>query len=163
MQDMKSHFSIRNLVLSLVVVAGLIVIVFIYAEPVLRISTIPNEPSVDLNRNMQMLAGYLEQKIGMRVEYRSKRNGDALIKSLLFKELDLVWIDAARLERIQSHGNDGVMPIILRRGDTYITPISARMPSDGTYSWTVRAGLDVELRQKLIDAFLTMDVDHDKK
>jgi ABC-type phosphate/phosphonate transport system substrate-binding protein len=162
MQNKMSLFSPRNLVICLAIFAGLVAIVTFYAEPVLRISIIPGEPPFLVNRKMQLLTEYLEQKIGMKVEFRPKRSGDALVESLLFKELDLVWIDGARLAQARSLTNDGVMPIVQREEDEFFSPLSAGTPPDRAYSWVVRAGMDTELRKKLTAAFLTMHTDSGK-
>ena len=154
---MQSLFSFRNLFISLATFVGLLVIVALYAEPVLRISVIPEGQPSAIKRNMHLLSGYLEKKIGMRVEYRPKRNGDALLESLLYKELDLVWIDGARLALARSQSRDGVSSIVQRRGGGFV--LSADASSDRTYSWAIREGLDAELRQKLVDAFLAMGAD----
>jgi len=161
-QNKESLFNLSNLIVSLAVLAGLVVLASLYAEPVLRISTIPDESPVVVNRKMQLLTSYLEQKIGMKVEFRPMRNGDALVETLLFKELDLVWIDGTRLARARTLSNDGITPIVQRAEDQLVSPLSVGTPPDFVYSWAVRAGLDVELRQKLTNAFLTMDADNDK-
>lgn len=156
MANKQSLFSFRNLIFSLAVFIGLLTVVTRYAEPMLRISTIPEGSPIVMNRNMHLLAGYLERKIGMRVEYRPKRNGAALVESLLFKELDLVWIDGARLALARSKSHGGVAAIVQRKGEVFVLSTSVGEPSDQTYSWAIREGLDAELRQKLTDAFLTM-------
>lgn len=162
MQNMQSLFSPRNLVIyfimSLTVIVGLLVIVALYAEPVLRISTIIDGPPAVMKRNMNLLAGYLEKKIGMRVEYRPKPDGEAMVESLLYKELDLVWIDGARLAMARSQGHTGVLSIVQRGKGGFIP--SADALSDRTYSWAIREGLDDALRQKLTDAFLTLGADN---
>lgn len=154
MENKQSLFSFRNLIFSLAVFAGLLTVVTRYAEPVLRISIIPEGQPMTTNRNMQLLAGYLESKIGMQVEYRPKRDGAALVDSLLYKELDLVWIDGARLAQVQSKSHGGVAAIVQRKGEEFV--LSTAASSDHTYSWAIREGLDAKLRQKLTDAFLTM-------
>ncbi|MDX8386096.1 MAG: PhnD/SsuA/transferrin family substrate-binding protein [Gallionella sp.] len=159
---MQSLFSLRNLAISLAVFVGLLVIVAIYAEPVLRISTIIDGPPAAIKRNMHLLAGYLERKIGMRVEYRPKRDDDAMVVSLLYKELDLVWIDGARLALARSQGHDGVLSIVQRGGSGFVRSASVGDSSDPTYSWAIREGLDAELRQKLTDAFLAIGTDSGK-
>jgi len=156
MKNTQSLFSLRNLIFSLAVFAGLLTVVTRYAEPVLRISIIPEGPPMMMNRNMQLLAGYLERKIGMKVEYRPKRDGSALIESLLYKELDLVWIDGARLALARSNSHGGVASIVQRKGDAFVLSTSVGAPSDHSYTWVIREGLDAELRQKLTNAFLTM-------
>lgn len=156
MENKQSLFSFRNLIFSLAVFAGLLIVVTRYAEPVLRISIIPEGPPMIMNRNMHWLAGYLESKIGMRVEYRPKRDGAALVDSLLYKELDLVWIDGARLALVQSKSHGGVASIVQRQGGEFVLSTAVGVPSDHIYSWVIREGLDAELRQKLTDAFLTM-------
>jgi len=159
---MQSFFSLRNLAISLAVLVCLLDIVALYAEPVLRISAIIDEPPSDIKRNMQLLAGHLEKKIGMRVEYRPKRNGAALVQSLRYKELDLVWIDSVRLALARADGHDEILSIVQRGGDGFVLPASVSVLPDRTYSWVIREGLDAELRLKLTDVFLTMGTDSSK-
>jgi len=162
MPNMQSFFSLRNLAISLAVLVCLLAIVALYAEPVLRISAIIDEPPSDIKRNMQLLAGHLEKKIGMRVEYRPKRNGAALVQSLRYKELDLVWIDSVRLALARADGHDEILSIVQRGGDGFVLPASVSVLPDRTYSWVIREGLDAELRLKLTDVFLTMGTDSSK-
>jgi ABC-type phosphate/phosphonate transport system substrate-binding protein len=162
MPNMQSFFSLRNLAISLAVLVCLLDIVALYAEPVLRISAIIDEPPSDIKRNMQLLAGHLEKKIGMRVEYRPKRNGAALVQSLRYKELDLVWIDSVRLALARADGHDEILSIVQRGGDGFVLPASVSVLPDRTYSWVIREGLDAELRLKLTDVFLTMGTDSSK-
>ncbi len=156
MQDNISRISLRNIFISLAIVAGLVVVVSLYAEPVLRISVMPDEPRFVVNRKMRLLTAYLEHKVGMKVEFRPMRSGDALVESLLFKELDLVWIDGAHLEKARSLSDGGVMPIVGRAEDQRDSMVSVAAPADRRYSWAARSGIDPELKQKLTDIFLTM-------
>ncbi len=159
---MQSLFRLRNLVICLAVFACLLIVVAKYAEPVLRISTIIDGPPAIVKRNMHLLAGYLEKKIGMRVEYRPKRDDDAMVESLLYKELDLVWVDGARLALARAQGHDGVLSIVQRVGGGFVASSPNGDSSDRSNSWAIREGLDTELRQKLIDAFLEISSNGEK-
>ena len=79
-------------------------------------------------------------------------DGDALVEALISHQLDLVWIDGSNLARAETRSNGGVVALVQRVGDENI-------PVHDDHSWTVRAGMDVKLRQKLTDAFLALDRD----
>jgi len=162
MQSNESSIRIRNLVISLATVVALALLASTYAEPVLRISMIPDEPPFVVKRKIKPLTEYLEQKIGMKVEFRPMRDSDALVDSLLARELDLVWIDGSHLVQARSRSNDGIMPIVQRAEDGLSIPESEIAPPHSTYSWAVRSGLDSDLREKLTDTFLTMHTDRGK-
>ena len=156
MENKQSLFSFRNVIFLLAMLVCLLTVVTRFAEPVLRISIIPEGPPNMMNRDMHLLAGYLESKIGMQVEYLPKRDGAALVESLLFKELDLVWIDGARLALVQLKSHGGVAAIVQRQGEGFVRSTTVGVPADHTYSWVIREGLDAELRHKLTDALLAM-------
>jgi ABC-type phosphate/phosphonate transport system substrate-binding protein len=162
MQDYpETRIRLRNLAMSLAVFAGLFAIAWSYAVPVLRLSVVPDEPPFVIRRQIKPLTEYLEQKVGMKVEFMPMRDGNALVDALLADKLDIVWLDGPGLARAQSLSNSGVIPIARRAEQERASAASAVKP-DGSYRWAVRAGMDGELRQKLTDAFLTMHADNGK-
>ena len=151
--DLENRIRLRNLAISLLTCVALVILASFYSEPVLRLSVMPDEPPFVVKRKIKPLTDYLEQKLGMKVEFRPMRSDDALVESLVVKELDLVWIDGDHLIQARLRSRDGVMPIVERAGD--VAP-------DRAWRWAVRAGLDTDLREKLTDAFLTMNKDATK-
>jgi ABC-type phosphate/phosphonate transport system substrate-binding protein len=150
-QRNESLIRLRNLVISLAVFAALALYASTYSEPVLRVSVMPGESPPVLRRKLKPLTDYLEKKIGMKMEFRPMRDGDALVEALVGHQLDMVWIDGPNLARAETRSNGRVMPLVQRAGD--------ERTGHDDYTWTVRAGMDVKLRQRLTDAFLALNRD----
>ena len=113
-----------------------------YAEPVLRVSVMPDQPPPVLRRKLEPLIDYLGKRVGIKMEFRPMLSGDTLVDALLRHKLDLVWIDGANLARARLRKDGQVIPLVrLEAGD---------------YAWAVRADMDANLRQKLTDAFLSL-------
>lgn len=144
---------IKYLLISLATVVALVLMASAYSERVLRVSLMPDEsPSVQ-RRKLKPLTDYLVEKIGMKMEFRPMASGDALVEAFVYHELDLVWIDGFNLARAKSRSNEQVIPLVQREQDetTHATP------GHDDHTWTVRADMDADLRQKLTDAFLALN------
>jgi ABC-type phosphate/phosphonate transport system substrate-binding protein len=155
----RNSISIRfkYLLISLVTVVALVLMASAYSERVLRVSLMPDEsPSVQ-RRKLKPLTDYLEKKIGMKMEFRPMANGDALVEAFVYHELDLVWIDAFNLARAKSRSTDQVVPLVKREEDENTRSVSITTPGHDDHTWTVRADMDADLRQKLTDAFLELN------
>jgi len=88
-----------------------------YAEPVLRVSLMPDESPPVMRRKLKPLTDYLEKKIGMKIEFRPMRDGDNLVGALLGKKLDMVWLDGFYFIRAKARSNDQVIPLVQRAED----------------------------------------------
>lgn len=117
MQLIESSNRIRNLVISLAVFAVLVLYASTYAEPVLRVSFLPDESPSFMRRKSKPLFDYLEKKIGMKIEFRPMRDGDALVEALISKKLDMVWLDGFNFIRAKTRSNDQVIPLVQRAED----------------------------------------------
>ena len=148
---------IRYLLISLATVAALALMVSTYSEPVLRVSLMPDEsPSVQ-RRKLKPLTDHLEKKAGMKMEYRPMASGDALVESFVKHELDLVWIDGVNLAQAKSRSNEQIIPLVRRETDENSRSAFSATPGHDDHTWTVRADMDADLRQKLTDAFLALN------
>jgi ABC-type phosphate/phosphonate transport system substrate-binding protein len=156
-QDKETSIRIRNLLISLAVFAALLVYAATYAETVLRVSLMPDESASLLRRKSKPLLDYLEQKIGMKVEFRPMRDGDALVEALLANKLDMVWIDGPGLDLARQRSDGRVVALVRCEEEKSLSPVSNTMPSHADYTWAVRSDMDAKLRQKLTDAFLALD------
>jgi len=117
MQLIESSNRIRNLVISLAVFVALALYASTYSVPVLRVSLMPDEPPPLMRRKLKPLTDYLETKIGMKIEFRPMRDGDALVDALLGKKLDMVWIDGFSFIQAKTRSNDQVIPLVQRAED----------------------------------------------
>jgi len=157
MQRNEFLIRIRNLVISLAIFVALVLYASTYSVPVLRVSLMPDESPPVLRRKLKPLTDYLEKKIGMKIEFRPVSDGNALVEALLSHKLDMVWIDGLNLARAKSRSNDQVIPLVQREEGEKTPSVFTTTPGYNDYTWTVRADMDVNLRQKLTDAFLALD------
>jgi ABC-type phosphate/phosphonate transport system substrate-binding protein len=157
MQRNEFLIRIRNLVISLAIFVALVLYASTYSVPVLRVSLMPDESPPVLRRKLKPLTDYLEKKIGMKIEFRPVSDGDALVEALISHKLDMVWIDGLNLARAKSRSNDQVIPLVQREEGEKTPSVFITTPGYNDYTWTVRADMDVNLRQKLTDAFLALD------
>ncbi len=154
MQRNESLIRLRNLLISLAIFAALVLFASGYAEPVLRVSVMPDQPPPVLRRKLKPLTDYLEQRTGIRMEFRPMLNGDALVDALLGHQLDLVRIDGRYLARAQARSNGKVIALVQREEPDDAG--SGAVAAPGDYIWAVRTDMDANLREKLTDAFLSL-------
>lgn len=157
MQHNESLVCIRNLAISLATVVALVLLASTYAEPVLRVSLMPDESPSILRRKLKPLTDYLAQKIGMKMEFRPMSSGDALVEALVNHDLDLVWIDGIYFDRAKTRSKEQIIPLVQRAADEGAQSGFIAKPDYLEYSWTVRADMDANLRQRLTEAFLALD------
>ncbi|MEQ1590250.1 MAG: PhnD/SsuA/transferrin family substrate-binding protein [Gallionella sp.] len=148
---------VKYLAVSLAMVAALMFYASTFSEPVLRVSLIPNDTPSVLRRKFKPLSDYLEQKIGMKVEFRPAHDADALIEDLIRNKLDMVWIDGVNLIKAEVRSDNQLIPIVQSESDAYIKPMSETKSNYDDYRWVVRADIDERLRFKLTDAFVGLD------
>ncbi|NOT98521.1 MAG: PhnD/SsuA/transferrin family substrate-binding protein [Sideroxydans sp.] len=148
---------IKYLAISLATVVALLFYASTFSEPVLRVSLVPDDTPSVLRRKFKPLSDYLEKRIGMKVEFRPALDADALIDDLIRNKLDLVWIDGANLIQAKARSNKQVIPIVQFEVDDKRLSVLINKHNYDDYRWMVRTDMDVNLRLKLIDAFLALD------
>lgn len=149
MLNSESLTRLRNLLISLAVFAALLLYAATYAEPVLLVSAMPDQPPPVLRRKLEPLTTYLGKRVGIKMEFRPMLSGNTLVDALLNHKLDLVWIDSANLARARLRSDGHVIPLVKleARDDT---------PGHDDYTWAVRTDMNANFRQKLTDAFLSL-------
>jgi phosphonate transport system substrate-binding protein len=87
------------------------------AQQVLRVSAIPDESPTELQRKFKPLGDYLEQKLGMKVNFVPVTDYAACVEGLLNNKLDMVWFGGFTFVQanVRSHGK--VIPIVQRAED----------------------------------------------
>jgi len=123
MKNKDAFIRLRNLFISLAVFAGLVVYASTYSEPVLRISVLPDESPIVVRRKLKPLTEYLEQRVGMKIEFRPMPDGNTLVDALLGNGLDMVWLDGSHYIRAKVNSNDQVIPIVQRAEDEKTTSV----------------------------------------
>ena len=88
-----------------------------YAQQVLRVSAIPDEAPTELQRKFKPLGNYLEQKLGMKVEFMPVTDYAASVEGLINNKLDMVWFGGFTFVQAKVRSNGKVVPLVQREED----------------------------------------------
>jgi phosphonate transport system substrate-binding protein len=92
----------------------------INAAEVLRVSAIPDEAPTELLRKFKPLGAYLEQQLGMNVEFTPVADYPAVVEALATDRLDLAWLGGFTF--VQARLKTGnAMPLVQREQDAQFT------------------------------------------
>lgn len=87
------------------------------AQQVLRVSAIPDEAPTELQRKFKPLGAYLEQKLGMKVEFTPVTDYAASVEGLINNKLDLVWFGGFTFVQANVRSGGKVVPLVQREED----------------------------------------------
>ena len=87
------------------------------AQPVFKVTAIPDESPTELARKAAPLMQYLEQKLGMKVEFTPVSDYAAAVEALANKQVDMAWYGGFTF--VQAHIRSGgkVVPLVQREED----------------------------------------------
>lgn len=108
---------------SLSLVAGLALCasaVTSFAAGVLRVSAIPDEAPTELLRKFKPLGAYLEQKIGMKVEFVPVADYPAVVEALATDRLDMAWLGGFTFVQVNLKTGNAI-PLVQREQDAQFT------------------------------------------
>jgi phosphonate transport system substrate-binding protein len=88
-----------------------------HAQQVLRVSAIPDEAPTELQRKFKPLGNYLEQKLGVKVEFVPVTDYAASVEGLINNKLDMVWFGGFTFVQANIRSNGKVIPIVQREED----------------------------------------------
>lgn len=170
MRANESLIRLRNLLISLATVVALVLYAASYSEPVLRASFMPDESPSLLRRKSKPLLDYLEQRVGMKIEFRPVPDGDTLVEALLANKLDIVWMDGFSFIRAQARSGGQVVPLVERAEDAHSSSVFVTMQAgignlEDLRGKTVACGAKLSAsahlvpRAALLGAYLQPDVD----
>ncbi len=108
--------SIRSL-LALSFTAALLACGAGHAQQVFRVSAIPDEAPTELQRKFKPLGSYLEQKLGMKVEFTPVTDYAASVEGLINKKIDMVWFGGFTFVQAKVRSNNQVTPLVQREED----------------------------------------------
>jgi phosphonate transport system substrate-binding protein len=89
-----------------------------WAQPVLRVSTIPEEAATEQDRKFTPLAEYLSQALGMKVEFTPVSDYPAAVEALVNKRIDLVWFGGFTHVQAARRSGGKVIALAQREEDT---------------------------------------------
>lgn len=91
-----------------------------HAADTLRVSAIPDEAPTELLRKFKPLGAYLEQQLGMKVEFVPVADYPAVVEALATDRLDMAWLGGFTF--VQVHLKTGnAIPLVQREQDAEFT------------------------------------------
>lgn len=88
-----------------------------FAQPVLRVSAIPDEAPTELQRKFKPLGEYLKQKLDMQIEFTPVTDYAAAVEALIHNKIDLVWFGGFTFVQARVRSNNQVIPLVQREED----------------------------------------------
>ena len=89
-----------------------------HAQPVFRVTTIPEEAATEQSRKFGPIAAYLEKKLGMKVEFTPVSDYPAAVEVMVNKKVDLVWFGGFTFVQAQIRSGGKIIPLAQREEDT---------------------------------------------
>ena len=87
------------------------------AQPVFRITAIPDESPTELARKAAPLVKYLETKLGMKVEFTPVTDYAAAVETLVNRKTDLAWFGGFTFVQANVRSGGKVLPLVQREED----------------------------------------------
>ena len=90
------------------------------AAEVLRVSAIPDEAPTELQRKFKPLGAYLEQQLGMQVEFVPVSDYAAVVEALAADRLDMAWLGGFTFVQTRLKTGNAI-PLVQREQDAKFT------------------------------------------
>ncbi|MBE2261066.1 MAG: putative selenate ABC transporter substrate-binding protein [Rhodobacteraceae bacterium] len=91
------------------------------AEPVLRVSAIPDEAPTELQRKFAPLGKYLEKELAMKVSFVPVSDYAAVVEALASDKLDLAWLGGFTFVQASIRTRGAATPLVQRAEDARFT------------------------------------------
>jgi phosphonate transport system substrate-binding protein len=88
------------------------------AQQVFRVTAIPDESPTELARKAAPLVKYLEQRLGMKVEFTPVSDYAASVEALANRQVDLAWFGGFTFVQAQQRSGGKAIPLVQREEDT---------------------------------------------
>lgn len=106
--------TLRALMAGAVLVWGIVS----HAQTVFRVTTIPEEAATEQVRKFTPIATYLEQRLGVKVEFTPVNDYPAAVEALVNKKVDLVWFGGFTHVQANLRSGGKIVPLAQREEDT---------------------------------------------
>ena len=113
------------------------------AQAVLRVTTIPEEAASEQVRKFAPLAQYLEQQLGMKVEFTPVTDYPAAVEALVGKKVELVWFGGFTFVQANLRSGGKVVPIAQREEDTRFQSVFIAKTDSGIKALTDMKGKQI--------------------
>jgi len=88
-----------------------------FAQPVFRITAIPDESPTELARKAAPLVRYLEAKLGTKVEFTPVNDYAAAVEVLINRKVDMAWFGGFTFVQASVRSGGKIIPIVQREED----------------------------------------------
>jgi len=89
----------------------------LWAQQTLRVTAIPDESPTELARKAAPLVKYLEQKLGMKVEFTPVSDYAAAVEALANKQVELAWYGGFTFVQANIRSGGKALPLVQREED----------------------------------------------
>jgi phosphonate transport system substrate-binding protein len=114
-----------------------------HAQAVFRVTTIPEEAATEQVRKFTPLASYLEQALGMKVEFTPVSDYPAAVEALVNKKVDLVWFGGFTHVQANLRSGGKIVPLAQREEDTRFQSVFIAKTDSGIKSLADMKGKQV--------------------
>ncbi|MBA3773731.1 MAG: putative selenate ABC transporter substrate-binding protein [Ramlibacter sp.] len=109
-----TFFAARRLVLAIALCA---LGAAAHAQQVMRVTAIPDESPTELARKAAPLMKYLEQRLGVKVEFTPVTDYAAAVEALANRQVDLAWFGGFTFVQAQQRSGGKAVPVVQREED----------------------------------------------
>ena len=88
-----------------------------HAQAVFKMTAIPDESPTELARKAAPLVKYLEQQLGMKVEFTPVSDYAAAVEALVNKQVDMAWYGGFTFVQASIRSGGKVIPLVQREED----------------------------------------------
>ena len=88
-----------------------------HAQPVFRVTAIPDESPTELARKAAPLMKYLESKLGVKVEFTPVTDYAASVEALVNKRVDMAWFGGFTFVQANVRSGGKMLPLVQREED----------------------------------------------
>jgi len=113
MVSFSSHRTVKALLACAVLAFGTLS----HAQPVFKVTAIPDESPTELARKAVPLVKYLEQKLGMKVEFTPVSDYAAAVEALANKQVDMAWYGGFTFVQANIRSGGKAVPLVQREED----------------------------------------------
>lgn len=121
----------RTLTLLIATFCASVITTSALAQPVLRVTTIPEEAATEQVRKFGPLTKYLERTLGVKVEFVPVNDYPAAVEALVNKQVDLVWLGGFTHVQAQIRSGGKIIPIAQREEDTKFRSVFIAQKNSG--------------------------------
>jgi len=114
---MTSLLTLRRLRQTLLTTLILSASTLLWAQQTLRVTAIPDESPTELARKAAPLVKYLEQKLGMKVEFTPVSDYAAAVEALANKQVELAWYGGFTFVQANIRSGGKALPLVQREED----------------------------------------------